>query len=102
MPKKKLEPSLTWEEAPDTIGPTELAKILGIGIPSAREKFKEKNFPRIQGIGNSYLADKEVTRLYIQGVDIKSNTKDAINGLLLFEIKKLNSNISEMRVLSNE
>ena len=45
--KKKIEPSMTWEEAPDTIGPDELAKILGVGEPNARSKFDEKGFPRI-------------------------------------------------------
>lgn len=102
MAKRKIESSLTWENAPDTIGPSELAKILGIGIPAARDKFKEEKFPRIKGIGNTYLADKEVARLYIQGINVKNNTKDAINGLLLFEIKKLNSNLEEMRLVSNE
>lgn len=95
--KKKIKPSMTWENAPDTIGPEELAKILGIGEPGARNKFDEKDFPRIQGLGNLKKADKNAARLYIQGVNIKANQKEAITGLLLFELKKLNTNLEKMK-----
>lgn len=97
MPKVKINPTMTWDEAPDTITPVELAKILGIGEPGARQKFDEKNFPRIPGLGNIRKADKNVARLYIQGISIKENLKEALNGMLLFEIKKLNNNFEEMR-----
>lgn len=93
--KKKIEPSMTWEEAPDTIGPDELAKILGVGEPSARAKFDEKGFPRIQGLGNLRKADKHAARLYLQGINIKTNQREAVMGLLLFEVKKLNTNLNE-------
>ena len=99
--KKKIEPSMTWEEAPDTIGPDELAKILGVGEPSARAKFDEKGFPRIPGLGNLRKADKQAARLYLQGINIKTNQKEAITGLLLFEIKKLNTNLNE-KILKEE
>lgn len=102
MPKVKIQPTLTWDEAPDTIGPEELAKILGIGNTGARAIFEKNNFPKIKGIGNTRKADKNVARLYIQGISIKENSKDAINGLLLFEIKKLNNNIEEMRKKNDE
>lgn len=93
--KKKIEASMTWEEAPDTIGPDELAKILGVGEPSARNKFDEKGFPRIPGLGNLRKADKQAARLYLQGINIKANQKEAMTGLLLFELKKLNTNLEE-------
>ena len=93
--KKKIEPSMTWDEAPDTIGPDELAKILGVGEPNARSKFDEKGFPRIPGLGNLRKADKEAARLYLQGINIKTNQKEAITGLLLFELKKLNTKLDE-------
>lgn len=95
--RKKKEPSMTWEEAPDTIGPEELAKILGIGEPGARNKFDEKGFPRIPGLGNLRKADKNAARLYIQGINLKTNQKDSIIGLLLFEIKKLNVNLERIK-----
>ncbi len=94
--KKKIEPSMTWEEAPDTIGPDELAKILGVGEPSARNKFDEKGFPRIPGLGNLRKADKQAVRLYLQGINIKTNQKEAITGLLLFEIKNLNIKLENL------
>lgn len=97
MPKQKMQPTLTWEDAPDTITPFELAKILGIGEPSARAKFDEKNFPRISGIGSTRKADKTAARLYIQGITIKGNTKEAIGEMLLFEIKKLNNNFESLK-----
>ena len=93
--KKKVTPSMSWEEAPDIITPYELSKILGIGEPGARKKFDEKDFPRIVGLGNLRKADKEAVRLYIQGINIKQNQKETITGLLLFELKKINNRLEE-------
>lgn len=98
MPNIKVKPTLTWDEAPDTITPVELAQILGVGTPNARQKFDEKGFPRIQGLGKIRKADKNAARLYIQGINIKENQKEAINSMLLFELKKLNNNFNEMRL----
>ena len=66
------KPTMTWDEAPDTISPKELSKILGIGIVSARNIFDKPDFPKIpkSDIGNIGRADKEAARLYIQGVKI--------------------------------
>ena len=94
--KKKIQPTMTWDEAPDTITPIELAKILGIGEPGARNKFNEKGFPRIEGLGSNRKADKQAARLYLQCVNIKTNQKDAIISLLLFEIKSLNSKLENL------
>lgn len=98
MAKMKLKSTMTWEDAPDTITPVELAQILGIGENAARQKFDEKGFPRIPGLGNIRKADKNAARLYIQGINIKENQKEAINSMLLFELKKLNNNFNEMRL----
>lgn len=91
----KMKPTLSWEDAPDTIGPMELAKILGVGEPNARAMFDTKGFPRIPGLGVIRKADKQAARLYLQGINIKANPKEAISGLLLFELKKLNTNLEE-------
>ena len=95
--KTKIEPTMTWEDAPDTITPDELSKILGIGEASARNKFDEKGFPKISGLGNLRKADKNMARLYLQGVNVNQNQKDTMLGLLLFELKKLNTNLGENR-----
>lgn len=102
MPKVKKEPCLTWDEAPDTIGPEELAKILGIGVPGARAIFEKTNFPRIKGIGNTRKADKNVARLYIQGINVKGNPKVCIEQMILLELRKLNNNFEERRMNFDE
>lgn len=86
--------TMTWEEAPDTISPKELAKILGVGIVSARNIFDKPDFPKISksDIGNIGRADKEAARLYIQGVKIKNNPKESILSMIYFELRKLNVN----------
>lgn len=88
----KKKSVITWEDAPDTITPKELSDILGIGLDSARKIFKEKDFPNIPEsvIGNIGKADKEVARLYIQGIKIKNNTKEDIFKLIYMELRKIN------------
>lgn len=90
----ETKPTMTWEEAPDTISPKELAKILGVGIVSARNIFDKPDFPKIpkSDIGNIGRADKEAARLYIQGVKIKNNPKESILSMIYFELRKLNVN----------
>lgn len=96
--KVKKVSTMTWDEAPDTIDPIILAKILGIGIDAAKNKFNEPGFPKIQkkSIGNNDRADKEVARLYIQGISIKDYPEKAILAMILFELKKLNKNREEV------
>lgn len=86
-------PIMTWEEAPDTITPKDLAAILGIGIESARAIFDKSDFPKIskKDIGNIGKADKEVARLYIQGINVKTHPKETLLTMIYFELKKLNS-----------
>lgn len=91
--KVKIVPSMTWNEAPDTIGIKELQKILGIGKDKAIDMFYEHGFPKIPGAG--LKADKEAARLFLQGIKIKDDSKTAINYLILLELKKLNAQISK-------
>lgn len=88
------KPKMTWEQAPDTICPEDLSKILGIGIIGARNLFDKPDFPKISksDIGNIGKADKEVARLYIQGVKVKENNKNVLEYMILQELKKLNEN----------
>lgn len=90
-------PTMTWDDAPDTITPRELSQILGIGICGARAIFDKKDFPKVskQDIGNIGKADKEAARLYIQGIKISTNSKEALLSMIYFELKKLNSNFEK-------
>lgn len=84
-------PKMSWEEAPDTITPEDLSKILGIGIASARNIFDRTDFPKIPKsiIGNIGKADKEAARLYIQGISTKTQTKESLLSMIYLELKKL-------------
>jgi hypothetical protein len=96
---------MTWEEAPDTITPKDLAHILGIGIAGARKIFNKKDFPKISEsvIGNIGKADKEVARLYIQGISLKRNAKDDMLNLIYLELKQINSKLnSRQNTQTNE
>ena len=95
-------PTIKWEEAPDIITPKDLAKILGIGIDSARKIFDKDDFPKIskKDIGNIGKADKEAARLYIQGIRIKTNSKESLLAMIYFELKKLTKE-EEMRENEN-
>lgn len=86
----KKEATLDWEEAPDTITPEIYAQIRGRSPEWARNKFKEKGFPRIDG--KLLIADKTAVRLYDMGISIKDNQKASIEYLMLLELKKLNQN----------
>lgn len=89
--KANKKSTMTWEEAPDTISPTELSEILGICIISARKIFDQKDFPKVSKsvIGNIGKADKEAARLYVQGFRIKEKPKETLDYLILLELKKL-------------
>ena len=85
-------PKMSWDEAPDTITPEELSKILGIGIVGARSIFDKPDFPKIPKsvIGNIGKADKEAARLYIQGISTKTQVKESLLSMIYLELKKLN------------
>lgn len=93
--KNKKQPTMTWEEAPDIIGVVELKEILGIGKNNASDIFNSKGFPKIEGIGASLKADKEVARLFIQGIKVKENPKVTMEYMILLELKKLNEQIQK-------
>ena len=99
----ECKPTMTWEEAPDTISPKELAKILGIGINNARNIFDKPDFPKISkaDIGNIGKADKEAARLYIQGIKIKNNSKEALLSMIYFELRKITAN-NEIDMLKSD
>lgn len=99
----ECKPTMTWKEAPDTISPKELAKILGIGINNARNIFDKPDFPKISkaDIGNIGKADKEAARLYIQGIKIKNNSKEALLSMIYFELRKITAN-NEIDMLKSD
>ena len=88
MPRKKIKPSLTWEEAPDTVDPEIVSKILGCCQKKAEQYFKEKDFPVLEKIG--LKADKEAARMYFQGFRVKQNQKLCIEQMMLIELRKMN------------
>lgn len=92
-------PTMTWAEAPDTIDPEDLSKILGIGIESARRIFDKKDFPKVskEDIGNQGKADKVAARMYLQGIKIKEHPKDALLFMIYQELVKINQS-KELKV----
>lgn len=62
---RKVEPTMRWEDAPDTITPEILARILGKSPITVRKYFNEADFPKIK---NDFIADKEMARLWCQGL----------------------------------
>jgi len=97
-------PTMRWEDAPDTITPKDLSKILGIGVESARKIFRDKDFPNLSEkiIGNIGKADKDVARLYIQGIKIKNSSKDDILKLIYMELKNINLKLNSIQLLFNK
>ena len=89
--RKKNMSTMNWEDAPDTITPQDLSKILGIGIVSARAIFERKDFPKISHeiIGNIGKADKIAARMYILGIKIKEQPKESLLYLMYLELQKL-------------
>ncbi len=100
MGRKKIHSTLTWEDAPDTITPEILSKILGCCEQKATEYFNEKDFPRLDKIG--LKADKEAARMFLQGFRVKQNQKLCIEQMMLLELRRLNNNVEEGRIKFNE
>lgn len=101
--KHTIKPTLTWDDAPDTLDPETYAKIRGIGKNKAEEKFKEKNFPIIEG--GKAIADKTAVRLYDMGINPKIQTKESINFLVYTELKKISSKLNtnpKKELITNE
>ena len=89
----KKEVCLSWSEAPDTITPEIYAKIRGYSTQWARDKFKEKDFPLLDG--GKLIADKTALRLYDMGINPKQNPKQSIEVLILLELQKINKGRSD-------
>ena len=92
--------TLTWEEAPETITPLDLAKILGIGQTKAREIFNSKGFPRIKGIGVKQLADKKMAHLWIKGINV-SSSNDALLISILDVLQEINAKLEVLNGKEN-
>ena len=93
---RKKKAFMLWEEAPDIITPEELSELLNVGIQGARDKFNEKGFPRISGLGNIDKADKEAARLYLQGNVYTEYITKTVSNRIQNEILKTLKDIKEM------
>lgn len=90
-----IKSTLKWEDAPDIIDHKDLAKIIGVCPDTAKQIFNDRKFPKIPGI-NKRKADKEVVRLYLQGLYSTENIRDSRQNLILVELQKINSNLSRL------
>lgn len=79
---KICKSTLTWDNAPDTITPYDLAKILGCGENTARNIFNQKNFPRIPCTGVKQIADKQMAHLWIRGFNNYNPTSVTLLNIL--------------------
>lgn len=77
MPKQ-LEPTLTWEEAPDMITPKYLSKILGVCYKEAMRLFRTKDFPVLSDVTDKKIAYKYDVAEFL-GVSIR-NSGIKLNG----------------------
>lgn len=84
----KKEITMNWEDAPDTITPEIYARIRGHSTKWASERFKRRDFPKIES--GKQIADKTAVMLYDMGINIKNNPKQSIEFLMLLELKKMN------------
>ncbi len=67
---RQIKPTLKWKDAPDTITPELLSRILGKSPVTTRKYFNEADFPKIK---DDFIADKEAVRLWCQGLYKKRN-----------------------------
>lgn len=95
--RRKAIKDLEWSTAPDTLTPELLARILGIGRQKAREFFKDKTFPSVDGL----TADKEAVHLWWQGI-YRKNEKDTTIGMLLLEQRKTNKLLEQLIKVKEE
>lgn len=79
---KECNPTMTWENAPETITPIHLAKIIGVGETTARNIFNRKDFPRIKGTGVKQLADKQMAHLWVKGINTSSDNNTLLISIL--------------------
>ena len=93
--QNQIKPTMSWDEAPDIIDHIDLAKILGICPEMAKNKFDERKFPKISGLGTKRKADKEAVQLYLRGLYDKDNQKETKQNIILMELKKISSKINK-------
>ncbi len=79
---------MNWEDAPDTITPEIYAKIRGHSEQWARDRFNEKDFPKLES--GKQIADKTAVRLYDMGINTKTQAKQGIEFLIFLELQKIN------------
>ncbi len=84
----KKEVTMNWEDAPDTITPEIYAKIRGHSEQWARDRFNEKDFPKLES--GKQIADKTAVRLYDMGINTKTQAKQGIEFLIFLELQKIN------------
>lgn len=87
--QNELKPTMTWEEAPDIIDQKDLAKILGVCEDTAKDKFDERKFPKIPGLGTKRKADKKAVQLYLQGLYNKDNLNETRQNMIIIELQKI-------------
>lgn len=97
---KKCESTLNWNDAPDTITPIHLAKILGCGNNTARNIFNAKDFPRIKYTGVKQIADKEMVHLWIKGVDTTSSANVMLNDIINI-LKRIEKSMEDLNGKEN-
>lgn len=83
----KKEITMNWNEAPDTITPEIYSQIRGHSVQWARDRFNEKNFPKLES--GKQIADKTAVMLYDLGINPKTNPKQSIEYLILLELQKI-------------
>lgn len=83
----KKEITMNWNEAPDTITPEIYSQIRGHSVQWARDRFNEKNFPKLES--GKQIADKTAVMLYDLGINPKINPKQSIEYLILLELQKI-------------
>ena len=94
--QKQIKPTLNWEDAPDTIDYNDLAKILGVCPDTAKDIFDARQFPKIKGLGVKRKADKDIAKLYLQGLYSPETVRDTRQNLILIELQKINEKLEKL------
>ena len=89
--QKQIKPTLNWEDAPDTIDYNDLAKILGVCSDTAKDIFDDR-----QGLGVKRKADKDIAKLYLQGLYSPETVRDTRQNLILIELQKINEKLEKL------
>lgn len=97
MPKS-VEPSLTWEQAPDIITPTQLGRILGVSYKTANQIFNSKNFPML----SEDIAKRDAYKYAVAkhlGIDLTfMNSVNNFNTEMLEVLKEILASINKSKI----